>query len=224
MGDVVSYERDGDLAVLDMDDGKANVFGFAMFEAFNAALDRALDEAGAVVIAGRPGILSGGFDLGVIRGGDPAALEKLVSTGVRLMMRVYVHPQPVVTAATGHAVALGAFLLLASDWRVGTAGEFRIGLNESAIGLELPAFGIALARERLSPRHMSAAAIGATLYDPDGALAAGFLDEVAPAGEARARAIEQARTMTQTLDPAAFAANKRAFREDTVRGVLEALG
>lgn len=224
MGEPLSYARDGDVAVLALDDGKANAFGFGMFEAFDAALDRALEEASAVTIVGRPGILSGGFDLGVIRGGDAAELERLVTTGARAMMRVYGHPQPVVTAATGHAVALGAFLLLASDHRIGADGDFRVGLNETAIGLTLPDFGIALARDRLTPRHLGSAAISATLYAPVDAVEVGFLDEVAPPEVVRERAVARAADMAATLDATAFAANKRAFRGATIEGVLASLG
>ena len=219
MTDFVTFERVDDTAVLTLDDGKANAFGFAMFDALNAGLDRALGEARAVAVLGRPGILSGGFDLKVLNGGDETEIRRLVDTGVRTLMRLYGHPQPLVAAATGHAVALGAFVLLASDHRVGIAGEFRIGLNETAIGLTLPRFGVELARERLSPRHVTAAAIGARMYDPQTAIEAGFLDEVVAAEAVRDTAFARANAMAG-LDAAAFAATKQNFRKDTIEAVL----
>lgn len=222
MIDKLTFERDGDVAVITLDDGKANACGFAMLEAINVALDRAEAEARAVALLGRPGVLSGGFDLKVINGGDSAELQRMLNLGVRTLMRLYGHPQPLVTAATGHAVALGAFMLLASDYRLGVTGDFKIGLNGTAIGLTLPAFGIELAEARLSRRHLTQAAINAQLYAPQMAIDVGFLDEVVAAEFIRTRTIEKAQQLTK-LDPVAFAATKRGFRAAMIARVLASL-
>lgn len=215
MADKIAFALDGPVAVLTLDDGKANAFSFDFIESFNSALDRAIDEARAVAIVGRPGLLSGGFDLGVINSGDEAEITRLVTAGARLMMRVYGHPQPVVIGATGHAVALGAFLLLSGDYRVGIRGDFKIGLNETAIGLTLPAFGIALAAERLSKRKLSQATIGAVLYTPEDACDTGFLDETTAADSLRETVVTRASAMAE-LDGPAFAASKRMLRGATI--------
>jgi len=222
MADNLNYERVGDVAVITLDDGKANACGFAMLEAISAALDRARTDARAVALLGRPGVLSGGFDLKVINGGDAVELRRLINLGVRTLMQLYGHPQPLVIAATGHAVALGAFMLLAGDYRFGTAGDFRIGLNETAIGLRLPLFGIELARARLPAHHLTQAAIMARLYAPDEAVEAGFLDEVLAADAVRAAAIEKAQRWS-SLHADALAYNKAAFRGDAIARVLATL-
>jgi enoyl-CoA hydratase len=222
MTDKLHYEQVGDVAVITLDDGKANACGFAMLEAIGTALDRARLEARAVALIGRPGVLSGGFDLKVINGGDASELRRLITLGVRTLMRLYGHPQPVVIGATGHAVALGAFMLLAGDYRVGTAGDYRVGLNETAIGLHLPPFGIQLARARLPPQHLTQAAIMARLYAPDEAIEAGFLDEVVVADAVRTTAIAKAQAWS-TLHAEALAYNKAAFRDDAIARVLAAL-
>ena len=222
MTDKLHYEQVGDVAVITLDDGKANACGFAMLEAIGTALDRARLKARAVALIGRPGVLSGGFDLKVINGGDASELRRLITLGVRTLMRLYGHPQPVVIGATGHAVALGAFMLLAGDYRVGTAGDYRVGLNETAIGLHLPPFGIELARARLPPQHLTQAAIMARLYAPDEAIEAGFLDEVLAADAVRAATIAKAQAWS-TLHANALAYNKAAFRDDAIARVLAAL-
>lgn len=218
----IVYEQIGDTALIVLDDGKANAFNHPFIDAFNAALDRAQHNATSVGIIGRPGVLSGGFDLGVIRGGDNAEIARLVSAGGRLMMRLYGHPQPIVIGATGHAVALGAFMLLSADYRIGTAGDFRIGLNETAIGLPLPEFGIALATDRLSKRKLTQATLGACLYDPAAACDVGYLDEVTTDTELRADVIARAEAMSR-LDGSAFAASKHMLRGATVARVSEGL-
>ncbi len=223
MTEYASYESTGGIAVLTLNDGKANAFGPNMIESVNSLLDRAqAEEANAVVLMGRPGLFSGGFDLKVIRGDDPEAARAMSLGGARLMMRLYGFPLPLVIAATGHAVALGAFCLLTGDYRVGTAGDFRIGLNETAIGMSLPPFGLMLANERLSKRHLSRAAIAATMFTPDEARDAGFLDEVAPAEEVRDAALEAARSFTQ-LDGAAYASVKQGLRGEAIAGIVAGL-
>lgn len=219
MSDKLNVTIDDEVAILAMDDGKANAAGFDMLGAINDGLDRAQAEAGAVVLTGRPGVLSGGFDLNVIRGGDEAELNHLVDLGMRTVMRLYNHPQPLVVAATGHAVALGAFMLLAGDHRIGTMGDFRIGLNETALGLTLPRFGIELAEARLSRRHLTQAAIMAELYAPNDAVDAGFLDEIAATDDVLERAVARARTLAG-YDGATYAANKASFRAALVQRVL----
>ena len=222
MSESITYEQDERIGVIRLDDGKANAFNLALIAAFHAQLDHAEKHAQAIAIVGREGILSGGFDLGVIRGGDDQKVGELVNAGARLLMRLYGFTLPVIVVATGHAVALGAFLLLCADVRIGTRGEFTIGLNETAAGLTLPEFGLVLARARLSPRYLSEATIGATLYKPEGALEVGYVDELVAADVAHQHAMTRAKAYA-TLDGTAFAASKHALRGAEIAQVLDGL-
>ena len=222
MTDLASYELNDQIAVITLDDGKANAFGPNMIGAVNAMLDRAASEAKVVLLTGRPGIFSGGFDLKVIRGGDAQAAHAMRLGGTRLMMRLYGLPQPLVIATPGHAIALGAFCLLTADYRVGVDGAFNIGLNETAIGMSLPPFGLMLARERLSKRYLARAAIGATLFGPSEAKDAGFLDEVVAAEDLLETALAAARRLAE-LDGAAYAAVKDGLRSEAIAAVLAGL-
>ena len=204
------------IATLQMDDGKANAMAPAMSAGLNAGLDRAAaDGARAVIIRGRPGLLSGGFDLKIIRGQDEALKAKMREDGMTLLKRLYLSPQPIVFAVTGHAVAMGALLLLAGDVRIGTAGDFRIGLNEVGIGLSLPIAGIELARDRLLPTELSRSVINAQLYRPEEAAAMGYLDQVAKP-DAFDERVRQAAAALAELDPTAFAETKRRVRQPTL--------
>ncbi len=209
------------VAVLDLDDGKANAVGYDLIDHIDGGLDRALAEATAVVIAGRPRLFSGGFDLEELRKG-PSASADLVNRGARMLLRVYSHPQPVVAACTGHAVAAGAFLLLATDTRVGAEGEFKIGLNETALGMGFPVFAIELAHARLSKRHVTASFVQSNLYNPLDAVDAGYLDEVVAADQVRSRAVEVARQLG-TLPSPAYAGNKRLIRAKTISAIEASL-
>ncbi len=218
---MIEFSQRGDVAVLTIDDGKANAVGNAFIDAMNKGLDRAEKEAKAVLIAGRTGVFSGGFDLKEFQKG-PEATTALVTRGAHLLLRVYSHPQPIVAACTGHAVAAGAFLLLAVDTRVGASGAFRIGLNETAIGMTLPVFGLELAKARLSKRHQTTAVVQAHLFDPEGAKDAGFLDAIAPPDQVLGVALEHAVALA-TLPGAAYAGNKLAVRADTIAAIRASL-
>jgi enoyl-CoA hydratase len=221
----VTTELQGDIAVVRFDDGKANAIGTASLAALHAALDRAEKEAKSVVIAGRPGRFSGGFDLEVMGGSDPEAIRTTVKGGAELALRLYDFPVPVVMACTGHAIAMGAVLLLAADSRIGMAGEFKIGLNEVAIRLTLPMFAVELARDRLSRRHLQRATNLAELYDPAGAVDAGFLDRIVAPEAVVDEAIATARGFAP-LDLRAHHGTKRNVRGETLarmRASIEAM-
>ena len=199
-----------------MDDGKANAMAPAMSAAINDGLDKAAaDGAKAVVIRGREGLLCGGFDLKIIRGDDDDLKAKMRGAGMGLLERLYLSPIPIVFAVTGHAVAMGALLLFSGDYRVGLRGDFRIGLNETGIGLSLPVTGLELARDRLAPQVLGEATINATLYSPDEANGIGYLDEVADASDFDAR-VQAAAERLAALDSAAFALTKSKVRQPTI--------
>jgi len=207
---VLDYSLDERLAVLRFDDGKANALSHAAIDALHAALDRAEKEAGAVCLLGRPGRFCAGFDLAVMRSG-PEPMRRLVTAGAELLLRMAVHPLPIAIGCTGHALAAGALLLLAADSRSGARGEFKIGLNEVAIGMRLPIFAYELARERLSKRHWLRATVQAELYTPEAAVDAGFLDAVCEPPAVAEKALAEARRMASLPQPA-FGRTKAALR------------
>ena len=222
MTDVLTYRLEGSVGVLVLDDGKANVFNDASIGAIHHALDRAEQEAGSVVLAGRPGRFSGGFDLSVM-GSDPGAMQALVRSGAELLLRIWEYPRPVIIACTGHAVAAGAMFLLAADYRIGIEGDWSIGLNEIGIGMPLPQVTVELARARLDPRAFTRATLHAQLYDGEGAVRAGYLDEVVPADELLDRVMAKAAEMAK-FAPSGYLPSKHRARHalaDYVRSSLD---
>ena len=218
----LTYEKLDEISIIRMDDGKANAMGSEMIAEVNEALDRAEEESRAVLITGRPGLLSGGFDLNVIRSGDAASIQSMINAGTKLLMRIYGFPKPIVMATGGHGVALGGFLLLAADYRLGVVGDYKIGLNEVAIGMTLPPFALMLAKSRIANQYLTNAAITANLYDPEGAVQAGFLDEVSDPEELMPRSIQKTQALAQ-LDPSAFERTKNDFRRADIQHILAGL-
>ncbi|MGK9064275.1 crotonase/enoyl-CoA hydratase family protein [Stutzerimonas chloritidismutans] len=182
MSELVSYELDDGIATLTLSNGKVNALSPAVFDALNAALDRAEQDRAVVILTGQPGILSGGYDLKVMTSSAENAIS-LVATGSTFTRRMLAHPFPIIVACTGHAIAKGAFLLLSADYRIGVEGAFNIGLNEVQIGMTMHHAGIELARDRLRKSAFHRSVINGEIFDPQGAVDAGFLDRVVPAGE-----------------------------------------
>jgi len=216
--ETVTWTVEDGVAVVRLDDGKVNVISHRVLERLHEALDAAAAEARAVAILGRPGKLSAGFDLTEMTAGLDRT-RALVSAGARFLLRLYAHPQPVVVAVTGHALAAGALLTLSCDTRIGADVPAKIGLNETAIGMALPEFAVGLAEARLSPTHLTRATIQGEVFDPAGALAAGYLDQVVPAEECEAAALAEARRLG-ALSPDAYGYTKRSMRTPLAERLL----
>ncbi|WPN61889.1 MULTISPECIES: crotonase/enoyl-CoA hydratase family protein [unclassified Pseudomonas] len=194
MSDLIAYHLDDGIATLTLNNGKVNAISPDVIAAFNAALDQATADRAVVIITGQPGILSGGYDLKVMTAGPKEAVN-LVTAGSTLARRLLSHPFPVVVACPGHAVAKGAFLLLSADYRIGVEGPFSIGLNEVQIGMTMHHAGIELARDRLRKSAFHRSVINAEMFNPQGAVDAGFLDKVVSAEELQGAALEAARQL-----------------------------
>ncbi len=217
----VAYELDERIATIRMDDGKVNAFSIPMLKALHAAFDQAERDQAVVVLRGRDNYFSAGFDLNVFAEGSERVLEML-RLGATLAERVLSFGTPVVTACTGHAIAAGTFLPLVADLRIGTEGQFQIGLNEVRIGLTVPWFVIEIARQRLHPALFDRAVVSATMFRPTDAVAAGFLDLVVSAEELQTASLQAARELA-ALDPAAHAATKLRARGGAIEALRSAI-
>ena len=217
----VTYTLTNGVALIQMDDGKANALSYEMLTALNEALDRADAEAQSVVLAGRPGRFCAGFDLKTMTASPESAVE-LLTAGSQLMMRLYGFPLPVIIACSGHAIAGGALLTNCGDIRIGIEGDFRLGLNEVAIKMPLPILGIEMARARLTAAALPEATLGARLYTSAEAVTAGYLDRVVPGDQLLTEACAVAEQWG-AYDRHAFSETKKRLRGATIQYIEETL-
>ena len=194
MSELITYHLEDGIATLTLSNGKVNAISPDVIAAFNAALDQAVTDRAVVIITGQPGILSGGYDLKVMTSGPKDAVS-LVTSGSTLARRLLSHPFPVVVACPGHAVAKGAFLLLSADYRLGVDGPFSIGLNEVQIGMTMHHAGIEIARDRLGKSAFQRSVVNGEMFNPQSAVAAGYLDVVVAAEELQGAALAAARQL-----------------------------
>lgn len=221
MPELLTYELDGRIATITMDDGKANAFSIAMLEELHEAVEQAEKDEAILVITGREKFFSAGFDLKVFTE-QPDQVVRMLTLGATLCEKILAFPTPVITAIPGHAIAAGTFLPLCADRRIGIEGPWKVGLNEVKIGLTVPLFVVEMARMRLTPSHFNRAVITAETYTPEGAVEAGFFDQVVAADRLEAVTAEAAAEFA-TLDPAAHAATKLRVREGAIAAVRSAI-
>ncbi len=222
MSALVQVQREGAVSLITLNDRKANAMSVAMLGEFNAALDQAQADATVVVITGREGMFCAGFDLNVFKG-DQAGQLAMLEAGAKTAERLLAFPAPVVIACSGHAIAMGAFLVLAGDLRIANADErFRFCVNEVQIGMTVPHFAIELCRQRLAPAHFNRAVLTATPYTPTQAKEAGFVDELVPAAQFMETAMARATTLAGLVRES-YVATKRRLRAQVLATVGSAV-
>jgi enoyl-CoA hydratase len=205
----VSYELDEGVAHVRIDDGKANVLNDLSLAGIEDALARAeADRAGALVIWGRPRCFSGGIDLGLVREPDEAVRTASLRRVARGLLGVWNAPLPTIAAITGHAVAGGAVLALACDWRIAADVDANIGLTETAIGLVMPTWATVIAQGALGTVAAEQAILGAAVLSPREAEEKGFVHEVVTADRFPTRVSEFAMELAE-LPTVVYGTTKR---------------
>ncbi len=219
--ELVEIQLEDGIATITLKNGKVNAISHEVIEALNAALDQAEQAKAVVILTGQPGILSGGYDLKTMQSSMQSAMA-LVTEGSKLTRRMLAFPTPVIAACPGHAVAKGAFLLLCSDYRLGIQGDFKIGLNEVAIGMVMHQAGIEMARGRMPIHYFNRSVINAEMFNPEQAIDAGFLDNVVAPDALMPTALKVA-TMMKSLNMRAHHGTKLKARKDLLAAMDAAI-
>lgn len=215
MSGPVTYTRNESFSRIVMDDGKANVMSIEMLNALHAAFDEAERDKTLVLLSARGKHFSGGFDLNVFAKGTAQDQYLMLKAGAELALRILSFPTPVVTVCQGNAYPMGAFLIMSSDFRLAAEGNYRIGMNEVAIGLAAPRFAIEVARQRLLPAYFSRTVMTGEMFEPAEAVTAGFFDRLVPAADLERTALETAEALTK-INMASHAAVKMRARGETI--------
>ena len=214
--------QDGDVSIITLDDGKANVFSTNMSNTINSLLDSVPEDKGSLLITGREGLFSAGFDLKTISGGDPKAALEMTQAGFKLLSRIYNFPRPVIAASSGHAIALGAFLLCCADYRVGASGQFIVQANETRNGMSIPTPILEISKSRILKNHWYRAILNAEAYPISDSVNAGYLDEVVEPEELMTNALEVSRDLA-TLSHPHYKLTKDLDQKDVVKRINDSI-
>ncbi len=222
MSKSVTYSRSGLIGKIVMDDGKLNVMSIGMLEELHSAFEEAQRDESVVILTGHGKAFSAGFDLKVFSHGTSTDIYNMLKSGAELALRLLSFPTPVVVACNGHALPMGAFLLMSSDIRIAASGEYGIGMNEVAIGLTVPRFAVEIARQRLTPPYFNRAITTGQIFSPTEAVAAGFVDWTVAASELEADALKTADALSK-IDFTSHAASKLRARGPAIKAIRAAI-
>ncbi|MFT7185528.1 MAG: enoyl-CoA hydratase [Pseudohongiellaceae bacterium] len=209
--ELVSIVIEDKIAKIALNNGKVNAISHQVIDELNAALDQAEEAKAVVILSGKEGILSGGYDLKTMQKSMTDAMA-LVTEGSKFTRRMMSFPFPIIVACAGHAVAKGGFILLSADYRIGVEGPFKIGLNEVAIGMTMHHAGIEMARNRIPTNYFNRSVMNAEMFSPKEAISAGFLDQIVAPEQLMATA-EQVATQMKTLNMRAHHGTKIKARQ-----------
>ena len=220
---IATLTTEGDVSIITLNDGKANVFSPEMSSTVSNLLDQVPGDKGSLVITGRPGIFSAGFDLKIISSGDADAVAAMVKAGFTLLARIYNFPRPVIAACSGHGVALGAFLLCCADYRLGAKGQFIVQANETRNNMSIPTPILEISKSRISKTHWYRAILNAEAYPVEKAIEPGYLDEVTEPDNLMIRAMEVANDLA-TLGHPHYKLTKDLDEKVTLKRIHDAIG
>lgn len=216
---IISLKFKEDVAVIGIDDGYKNVINHLVLDELESAWDSAENKAKAILLKGREGIFCAGYDISVMTGVDPAASAELGRRGGRLAGRIYGSRVPVVGLAQGHAFTIGPVWLAGCDVRIGEDGPYKYGMTEVALSVPLTGWALEAMRSRLNPRSHVDALMHSKVYDPQGALDAGFIDQLVPKGQGFDLAMATVKKLA-ALPTASYQKTKQALRQP----VLDLMG
>ena len=156
-----------------------------------AALAAALaNGAGGIVLSGGPKVFSAGLDVPYLLslGDDQAALLHAWTAFFDAARALLESPVPVVAAMAGHAPAGGCVLALCCDYRIMAEGPYRIGLNETQVGLVAPEGIQALLARVVGPHRAERLLVAGAMPDAAEALRIGLVDELTGIDDVATRA------------------------------------
>jgi enoyl-CoA hydratase len=207
----VLVRRDGAVGVVKLDrQAKRNALDLTMRAAIAAAfaeLDRDA-QIKAIVVTGGDAVFAAGADLNLL-------VDKGAQQVAEIDLGQYCAPvancgKPVIAAVSGFALGAGCELALMCDFIVADATA-RFGQPELAVGIMPGAGGTQRLVRTLGKQVASFMLMTGEAISGDRAFALGLVAELAPEGQALARAIELAHKVSR-MPPKAIAATRRVLR------------
>ena len=211
-----------DISIITLDDGKANVFSPKMIQDVNECLDKVPTESGALIITGRDGMFSAGFDLKIISSGDMQATMDMSLSGFKLLSRIFSFQRPVLAACSGHGIALGTFLLCCCDYRIGVKGDYMIGANEMRTNMVIPIPILELISHRVTASHKYRAILGAEMYSIQDGVEAGLIDEIVDSKDLMEAAMLKAKDLASMGHPS-YTLTKELFIREPLQKINDAI-
>lgn len=219
---MIHRELDQEIGILRLDRPPMNALDLELLEEIDDALREAeASSARALILTGTGPAFSAGADLFSVLEEGPEYVEPASRALPGVFSRLFQFPRPVVAALNGHAIAGGAILTWASDYRIAADADLRIGVTELAVGVPYPTWALEIVRFAVAPHVLQEVVYLARNYPPRAALEKGLIDEVVDTVAMMDRAVEVAERLAR-IPTETFSLTKRALRAPTVERVSAA--
>ena len=219
---IATLSKDSDISIIKLDDGKANAFSYDMLFQLNELLAKVPRDSGALVITGREGLFSGGFDLKTFATGDMEKITKMVQLGYRLLLELFSFDRPIVAAVSGHSIALGLFVTCSADYRIAIDGKYVCQANEVRNNMDIPTQIMEILKARVNKKYFYPAVYHSDAYSVQESIEVGFIDEVVSEDQFMERAMEKAKELA-TLPHPFYANTKKTAQEDVRQKIADAI-
>ena len=186
-----------------------------MLSQVNELLTKVPRDSGALVITGREGLFSGGFDLKTLATGDMEKITKMVQLGYRLLLELFSFDRPIVAAVSGHSIALGLFVTCSADYRIAIDGKYVCQANEVRNNMDIPTQIMEIIRARVNKKYFYSAVYHSDAYSVQDSIEVGYIDEVVSEDQFMKRVMEKAKELATLPHP--FYANTKKTAQDDVR-------
>ena len=219
---LATLSQENDISIIKLDDGKANAFSFEMLSQVNTLLAQVPKDSGVLVITGRDGLFSGGFDLKTLATGDMEKITTMVQLGYRLLLELYSFDRPIIAAVSGHAIALGLFVTCSADYRIAIDGQYVCQANEVRNNMDIPPQIMEILKARVNKNYFYPAVFHAEAYSVQDSIAVGEIDELESAEKFMERVMEKANELASLPHPF-YANTKKSAQEDVREKIAEAI-
>ena len=213
---MIDMTQQGEITLLHMAHGKANALDVEFCEALTTQLTALKSSpTRAVGLIGAGHIFSAGVDLLRLLDEEATYLQAFLPALITMFETVFFHPQPVVAAVNGHAIAGGCILACAADHRVMSRSPGRIGVPELLIGVPFPMVALEILRSVVAPPQLHTLVYGGATYTPEEARHLGLIDALVEPQDLIACAVAAAERLLMIPAPA-FALTKQQLRQPAV--------
>ena len=220
--EIATLSQENNVSTIRLDDGKANAFSYEMLTRFNELLAEVPRDSGSLIITGRDGLFSGGFDLKTLATGDIDKIKKMVILGYKTLLDLYGFDRPIIAAVSGHSIALGLFVTCCADYRIAIDGQYICQANEVRNNMDIPTQIMEILKARVNKNYFYPAVYHSDAYSMKDSIAVGYIDEVVSEDRFMERVMEKALELSSLPHP--FYLNTKHFAQgDVIQKITDAI-